>query len=438
MTMRHWRSAFWLGLYLIIATAPLLAMLVEPPPGRGFWREFAVGLGFAGLSMMGLQFFLTGRFQHLTAPYGIDVVYHFHRNVSLIAFGFLLLHVAILLSASPDLFLLLPPEAAPVWMITGLISFGAFIVIILTSLYRLKLGLSYEVWRVIHGYVSLLAVVLALLHIVGVDYYTEGPIKRGLWIAMAAAWLLALVHVRIIKSFRMLRRPYIVEEVVREHGRSWSLRLRPDGHEGMDFKAGQFAWLTLGRSPFAITEHPFSFASSALEQGNLRLTIKELGDFSSRIGTTKPGTRAYLDGPYGSFTIEGRDAPGFCFVAGGVGITPIMSILRTMADRGDRRPVLLLYGSNSWDDVTFREELESLQQRLRLKLVHVLDDPPPEWTGEKGQITLELMAAYLPENRLELEYFICGPAPMQKGIKRAVVKLGLPPEQIHSESFNFV
>ncbi|MFH7320210.1 ferric reductase-like transmembrane domain-containing protein [Desulfurivibrio sp. D14AmB] len=438
MTMQHFRSGFWIGLYFIVAVAPLLAMLVAPPPGRGFWREFAVGIGFAGLSMMGLQFFLTGRFRSFTAPYGIDVVYHFHRQISLIAFVFLALHVGLLLLASPELLLLLHPTAAPAWMVTGVIGFLAFVVVIVTSLFRLKLGLSYEAWRALHGYLSVAAVVLGVVHIMGVDYYTGSSIKRGLWMLMGAAWLLALLHVRVVNPFLLLKRPYTVEEVVPEQGRSWTLRLRPLGHAGIDFQAGQFAWLTLGKTPFTIREHPFSFASSAMESGGVSLTIKELGDFTAKIGSTAVGTRAYLDGPYGSFTIDGHSAPGFCFIAGGVGITPIMSILRTMADRHDRRPVLLLYGSKRWEDVTFRDELEDLKQRLRLELVHVLEEPPSQWTGERGLITAELMGRHLPENRMDLEYFICGPGPMQQGMRRAVARLGLPAHKINSESFNFV
>ena len=86
--MRHlYYGIFWIGVYLALAMAPLFALLAGPDiPGRGFWRELSVGLGFGGLSMMGLQFFLTGRFRGITAPYGIDVVYHFHRAISLVAF----------------------------------------------------------------------------------------------------------------------------------------------------------------------------------------------------------------------------------------------------------------------------------------------------------------------------------------------------------------
>jgi len=101
--MRHiLNGIFWIGFYLALALTPLFALLAGPEiPGRGFWREFSVALGFAGLSMMGLQFFLTGRFRGITSPYGIDVVYYFHRAISLVAFIFLFLHPAILVLSAP-------------------------------------------------------------------------------------------------------------------------------------------------------------------------------------------------------------------------------------------------------------------------------------------------------------------------------------------------
>ncbi len=82
----------------------------------------------------------------------------------------------------------------------------------------------------------------------------------------------------------------------------------------------------------------------------------------------------YIDGPYGAFT-SGCPSDTQVLIAGGVGITPMMSIIRTLADEGDKRPVILLYGSRDWDSITFREELEAIQPRLNLKVVHVLSDP---------------------------------------------------------------
>jgi predicted ferric reductase len=430
---------FVIVVYLGLAMAPLFALLVGPDiPGRGFWRELSVGLGFAGLSMMGLQFFLTGRFQGLTSPYGIDVVYHFHRAISLVAFIFLLLHPVILLLSAPETLGLLNPLSAPGWITAGSIALLAFALIVISSLYRLKLRLGYEGWRMIHGYVAVAAVTLSLGHMIGVNYYLQVDVKRGLWIAIAITWILALLYVRLVKPLLMRRKPYTVESVIKERCNSWTLVLRPEGHGGMEFKPGQFAWLTIAKSPFSIREHPFSFSSSAMCPETLAFTIKELGDFTSTIGSVTPGTRTYIEGPYGSFTPDRHTYSGYVFIAGGVGITPMMSILRTFADRHELRPLLLFYGSKDLEEATFYEELELLQGRLDLKVIHVLTNPPQGWAGERGYIDADVMGRYLPEGRMEYEYFVCGPLPMQQGITGALEKLGVPPEQVQSESFNFV
>ena len=71
-------------------------------------------------------------------------------------------------------------------------------------------------------------------------------------------------------------------------------------------------------------------------------------------------------------------------------------MVRTMADRNDVRPVLLVYGNGEWDDVAFRDELERLKDRLDLTLVHVLERPPHEWRGETGYITTDVLARIVP------------------------------------------
>lgn len=438
--MRHFiYGLLWICLYLALTMAPMFILLVGPEvPGRGFWRELSVGFGFVGLSMMGLQFFLTGRFRGVTSPYGIDVVYHFHRAISLIAFLFILLHPVLLFISTPTMLRLMNPFSGPGWMTGGSIAIVAFAVVVLTSLFRSRLTLAYEPWRLIHGYVAVAAVALSLWHIIGVNYYLQGYVKRGFWIALAVAWIMALIHVRVVKPFLMGRKPYLLHEVIRERGDSWTLVLQPDGHQGMEFRPGQFAWLTIGTSPFSIREHPFSFSSSAMDSEQLSFTIKELGDFTATIGTLPPGTRVYVDGPYGSFTPDRYGAAGYVFIAGGVGITPVMSILRTLADRHDQRPLFLFYGSTSPEEVTFREELELLKSRLKLQLVHVFMSPPEGWNGERGYITADIMGRYLPEQRMEFDYFVCGPLPMQKAVKDALWKLGIPLKQVESESFNFV
>jgi predicted ferric reductase len=432
-------GAFWIAIALVLVMAPLLVLLAgATPPGRGFWREFSVGLAFVGLSMMGLQFFLTGRFRRISFPYGIDIIYHFHRQISLVAFLLLSVHIAVLFVSSPAMLAFLNPLNGPGYIQAAWGSFGAFALLILTTLYRKTVRLRYEPWRLLHGALAVVAVALALWHIAGVGYYVQAPLARGLWIGLAVSWLAALVHVRLVRPVRMLRSPYTVDEVVRERGDTWTLALKPNGHPGLSFKPGQFAWVKIGTSPFAVREHPFSFSSSAMRADRLEISIKELGDFTSTIGTVAHGTTAYLDGPYGTFTTDRHRAAGYVFVAGGVGITPVMSILRTLADRRERKPLLLFYAGKTWEGMTFREELEQLTDALPLRVVYILEGAPDGWAGERGRINTEMMARYLPSDRMDYEYFVCGPEGMQVAVRDALVRLGLPLENVQSESFNFV
>lgn len=432
-------GTFWIAIYLLLVLAPLFVLLVGPtPPGRSFWREFSVALGFVGLAMMGMQFLLTARFRRVTMPYGIDVVYHFHRQISLVGFGLVFAHPLVMFATSPETLRYLNLFSAPWRMIAGVGAILLFALIIFLSIWRLRLRISYETWRLSHGLLATVSVGLAISHILGVGYYVSEPYKQGLWLFLGAAWVGALAYTRVIKPILMLRHPYVIDEVIPERGETWTVVLRPDGHQGMKFKPGQFTWLTVLRSPFGIREHPFSFSSSAMQPKRLTLSIKALGDFTKEIGALEAGTRAYLDGPYGAFSLDNYRAPGYVFITGGVGITPVMSMLYTLADRNDQRPLYLFYGSNEWEQVTFREEIEQLQQQLNLDVIHVLQKPPADWAGESGFVNADLLARHLSANRMQYEYFICGPPAMMGAVEAALTQLGIPLAQTQMEVFNLV
>jgi predicted ferric reductase len=433
------RGAVWLAVYLLFVLAPLFALLAGAlPPARDVWTEFSAAIGYAGLAMMGLQFGLTARFRFVTAPWGEDVIYHFHRQISLIAVGLVVAHPLILFAARPELIALLNSFQAPWRARFAALSVYALIALIVMALWRVKLRLSYEAWHLSHIALAVVAVVAGLLHMVGWSFYLGDPWKRALWIVLPCFWIALLLYVRIARPLFMLRRPYRIAEVRRERGDTSTLVMRPDGHPGFRFTPGQFGWLTVWGSPFRITGHPFSFSSSAeAADGRVEMSIRNLGDFTSGIHDVPVGQRVYLDGPYGAFTI-GNPADMHVLIAGGVGITPMMSMIRTLADRGDKRPVILLYGSKDWDAITFREELEAVQARLNLTVVHVLAQPPADWTGERGFITAEVFQRHLPPPYADHEYFICGPNPMMDAIEAALGSLGVPLSKYHSERYSFV
>jgi predicted ferric reductase len=433
-------GAFWLAVYLTLVLAPLLALLVGPsPPGLGLLWDFSMALGFAGLAMMGVQFVLTARFRRATAPFGIDIIYYFHRYLGSVVLLIVLAHPVLVFIDNPAWLSVLNPLAAPWHMTAGVISVAALLAVMITSLYRRPLRLAYEPWRVAHTALSVVALATALAHIQGVQYYLASPWKRELWRGIALSCLAVIGYVRLVRPWQLLRRPYRVVRVAPEPGDAWTLAVEPDGHPGLSFEPGQFAWITVGGSPFLMREHPFSVASSAeAPGGRLAFTIKELGDFTRTIGTVRAGEVVYVDGPYGAFTVDRHDAPSYVFIGGGIGVAPIVSMLRTLADRGDTRPLLLFYAYRRWDRLTFREELEALRARLDLTIVWVLEEPPPDWTGERGWITPDVLDRHLPAARSSPHYFVCGPEAMTQAMERFLHGLGVPMAQVHSELFELV
>ena len=431
-------GTIWIAVYLLFILAPLFALLAGTwPPARDFWTEFAVALGYSGLAMMGLQIGLTARFRYVTKPWGEDVIYHFHRQISLIAVGLIVTHAVVLTAGRPQMLAPLNMLQAPWSARFAIVSIVALIALVVAALWRVRLQIGYEAWHLSHIVFAVVAIAAGIAHMVGSGVYLVDPWKRALWIGLTIFWIGLLLYVRIVKPLFMLRRPYRVAEVREERGDTSTLVMRPDGHPGFRFTPGQFGWLTLWGSPFKITGHPFSFSSSAeAADGRVEMTIRNLGDFTSAIPKVSQGQRVYLDGPYGAFTI-GNPADMHVLIAGGIGVTPMMSMIRTLADRGDRRPVTLLYGSRDWDSITFREELEALKARLNLTVVHVLANPPAGWAGEQGFVTADLFRRHLPPPYASHEYFICGPNVMMDAIERALGHMRVPLSKYHSERYSF-
>ena len=308
------------------------------------------------------------------------------------------------------------------------------------SIWRKQLKIHYDQWRLWHGWLSVAAVITAVLHIEFIGYYIQTPWKRVLWTVITLSWILIFLYVRLLKPWLIKRKPYRVVSVTPERGDSWTLTIEADGPQGISFMPGQFAWINLRSSPFSEKEHPFSFSSSAEHPEQLGFTIKELGDFSSTIKDMKPGEVAYLDGPYGAFSPDRQpDAPGYVFIAGGIGGAPMMSMLRTLAERGDQRPLTFFYGNNHWDNVIFREELEELQKQMpNLKVIFLLSYPPDDWTGEVGYLNMVVLERHLPPRFQQFHCFICGPTAMIDMAEEALHMLHVSPHHVHSEIFDMV
>ena len=432
----------WVGLYLFFCLIPLvLAVGQSRPPGRPFVVEFSVALGFVGLSILVLQFALIARFKAVAAPFGIDALQQYHVQITFVALAFALAHPVLLFITDSKYLALLNLLNAPWRARFAFTSVVALLVLVGLCVWRRALHLGYELWQATHGLLAVIVVLFALLHASLVGYFVTGLLRHVVYDGYIGGLIFLLVWIRLVSPLIRLRRPWRVVRVDAEHGGTSTLVIEPVGHQGFRFDPGQFGWIAVGRSPFSITQHPFSFSSAADTPpgGPVTMTIKAAGDFTKTVPDVTPGTRVYLDGPHGVFSMDRQQAPGYVFIAGGVGVTPLYSMLLTMRERADVRPVTLFYASATWDDVVFREELAELSETMpNLRVVQVLGRPPEGWTGESGYITPDVLRRHLPSQYRRYEYLVCGSSAMMDAMEKALTEVGVPFRQVSTERFDMV
>lgn len=429
----------WLFLYLMIALLPMLiAMGIERPAPRNLLVETGSMLGLLGLGMLATQLIISGRHRWFAGGLGQDNLLQFHRRTGIAAWIFILSHPILLMLGDRQFVAWLDPTES--WLRAGGVIALALAVtaLIVSSLWRKELGLQYETWRTVHASLSLFVVAGGLGHALMGQHHTAGLLTQGLLILVVAIPLLLLLETRLWRPYQLQKRPWRVVESEETRADSTDLILVAEGHRGMNFKPGQFAWLTMGDSPFSTQQHPFSMASSASNPGHLEFVIKEAGDFTHYLSTVKPGDKAYLEGPYGVFTMDPKAKRRAVFIVGGIGITPILSMIRSRLDELNDMPMWLIYANKSEAEIIMRNTLEAFAEKLPLRVIHVLSDPSDEWMGESGYVDGDVLDDYLPEDAEDIDYFVCGPPPMMDLVEPELQKRGVKKQRVYSERFNLV
>ncbi|MBR5441810.1 MAG: iron-sulfur cluster-binding domain-containing protein [Clostridia bacterium] len=221
--------------------------------------------------------------------------------------------------------------------------------------------------------------------------------------------------------------------------------LVPDEEMGTNslayFGAGKYLTIfeTINNMPIT---RAYSISSSPKDslEGKYTLTIKLVeGGLMSRyiFDTWEVGTKVQASAPAGNFEYQPlRDAETVICLAGGSGITPFVSMANAIADGDEDFNMVLLYGSRSYDNILFREELDALQSKCdKIKVVHVLSDEDKDIEGtEKGFITAELIKKYAPADK-EYSIFLCGPQQMYAFVDKELEKLNLPKKFVRHEMF---
>lgn len=216
------------------------------------------------------------------------------------------------------------------------------------------------------------------------------------------------------------------------------LYLRPTHGKVFHFSPGQYITL---KNPFYLSheEHPFSIASSPETQNAIELCIKVYGDWTHHLMQFPEGRQLFVSQPMGNF-IWKNNLSHAVFLLGGIGISPIMSMLRFLkGSKYKPKSITMFYGNRTIDTVAYRNELMKLQQSLPLKIVNIyshLSDNHP-WQGYRGFITDEIIKKEV-DISVPHTFFIVGPPIFIEKMQHILKDFSTPQENIKLETISLV
>jgi predicted ferric reductase len=407
----------------------LLAVFIAIP--FGFWMPAFIAtdmatdypcvigrlLALVGFILILFQVVLSSRLKWIERGLGQDKLLGVHKTAGVVGFAFMLSHPV--LHASSDL---LAQGYGLIAVLLALVTVG-------TAILYGRLSLKYETWKQIHWF-NFIVVPIIFAHslLLGTELNSQ-PALRIFWYVLGVLFVL-LAGAILWDRIRIKRHLLRVTDVVQETPDTWSLHFKSGSP---DHKPGQFLLLSLLHDGRRTGPHPFTISSSPTS-GDLSVSVKAVGDFTATVKDTTSADEAYIDMPYGIFSFLNYDAPNLVFIAGGIGITPFISMLRYMVDKKLERNVILIWGNKTEKDIAFKSELEQMAVAMpSLRIIHVLSNQP-EWPGEKGYVDTRLLHTHL-DGFENPQVFVCGPPVMMTKVVRSLQQVGVPKARIHFERF---
>lgn len=397
----------------------------QPAPSNAKTYLYRIGKisALIGFMLILMPIISSSNIKLIERQIGLDMLFWAHKKVGVLALIMVIIHPTMLfLYNSLDGYRL-------AYKVIGSIAFYALLLGAGAALLYAKLKLKYETWKNIHK-INYAIFPIAFIHsiLLGSDLYGWSVFKI-IWIILAFIYII-LIACKIWNYYYVKSHPFNITNVVEETHDVTSLHF--EGRH-IDYKPGQFMIIRLIRNGEVSEPHPFTISSSPT-QDRLSISVKSVGDFTATIGDTKVSDSAYIDAPYGRFSFLNNDSQQLVFIAGGIGITPFMSMLRYIHDSRPEKNVILIWGNKTEADIAFRNELENISAGMpSLKIVHIMSGQD-DWPGEKGYVDAEKLKKHI-ENLQESQFFICGPPIMMTAVVKSLKALGITKKHIHYERF---
>jgi predicted ferric reductase len=315
------------------------------------------------------------------------------------------------------------------WMWFALAGFILMIMAGVTSYKKARAKMSYETWWMVH-ILTYAAIAASFMHqIDNGQMFVGHPLNRAYWIGLYVAMAAAIIYWRFwVPLYRSLKVNLKVEKVVIEGPGVVSVIMKGRNLHQLAAQGGQFfGWRFLAKG-HALMSHPYSLSAAPTEK-HLRSTVKDLGDHSRSLAFLKPGTRVFVEGPYGAFTAGRSTQPHVVLVGGGVGITPIRAIMEELSG-GVQMDVL--FRASKEEDLVLKKELDYLAENSGGSIrVHYLVGP-----RKNHPMDARSLKALVPQFA-DSDIYICGPEPLVSAVRKAAEDLGVPKNRFHDEAFAF-
>ena len=315
------------------------------------------------------------------------------------------------------------------WMWPALAGFFLMMLAGVTSYKKARAKMSYETWWIIHIY-TYAAIALSFMHqVLNGQMFVGHPLNRLYWTALYVLMAAAIIVFRIgIPLWRSLRHNLVVERVIEEGPGLISVIMRGRNLHGLSAEGGQFfGWRFLTRGHFLMS-HPYSLSAAPSEK-YLRITIKDLGDHSRSTKFIKPGTRVFVEGPYGAFTAGRATQPHVVMVGGGVGITPIRAMMEEFKNGVEMD---VFYRVSRAEELILKDELDFLAANSdgRIRIWYMVG------SRKDFPMDAQFLRSYAPRIA-DSDIYICGPEALVETVRKAAEDLGVPKNRFHDEDFAF-
>ncbi|MBW8093435.1 MULTISPECIES: ferredoxin reductase family protein [Streptomyces] len=435
-----------LGPLGILSVVAVVCLWVRFPGVNTLWSERgwgALGLlaGLVAADLMVLQVILLARIPWVERAWGHDVLTRRHRWIGFTSFWLMLVHVATfayeyiardpsgVASALWALFVTDP------WMLLATTGALLLIMVVVTSVRAARRRLRYESWHLMHLY-SYLGIALTFPHMIelGPNFH-EAWAKSYWWVMYGLAFTLTLVYRVGTPIWRSAYHRLRVHSVTEEAPGAATITLTGHRLDRLKTQSGQFfVWRFLD-GPGWTRGNPYSL-SAAPTDDRLRLTIKGAGDGSARHLRLAPGTRALIEGPYGTLTARGRRHPHMLMIAAGIGITPLRAILEDAPYEPGEATLLYRYSAD--EHAVLLDEVRELARARGIR-VHLLPGPRQDqtsWLPAGSPHTDDAAALHdlVPQLAVS-DVYACGPTPWLRAVTRACRTAGVHRDDLHTEVF---